>query len=175
MRQFSFLPVAALLAAMAVAGCGGGAGMPTNLSMPGSGAAAGGGGDDDAAAAAVRPLVYGRIVFSGEDQVSLSHATVDIHLVGSGGGGQPARLVAGQRIHDVAYENSAAATGNGLPFEISGRKPDPNGTYFVSVRIDADGDGKIGSGDYRSLDTRLHTADLSQIPGQVTVAVEKMP
>ena len=173
MRYFTFLLGATALLAMigATTGCGGGGGtgMPMNLSAPGSSGGSGG----DTTAAAVQTLVQGRIVFSGQESVSLSDAMVDIHLVDSSGSGQSARLVAGQRIHDVSYEDSAAGTG--LPFEISGRKSAPDGVYFVTVRIDTDGDGKMGSGDYRSQDTRLSPADLSHSPAQVTVAVEKIP
>ena len=124
-----------------------------------------GGGSDS------RALVTGRIVWS-DSKPFASRAALRIQLRDVSVADSAAPLLAEQVRTDVPFD---AGTGDGLRFTLFGEtRLDPRRLYHVSVRVDTNGDGKVGVGDYVS-ETLDYVPTSGSPPSVVVEATELEP
>lgn len=114
-----------------------------------------------------RQVVTGEINF-GPDARAFSQATVYVWLEDISNVDAPARAVAEQVFHSVAYmpENPPV-----LRFDLSGRV-NRRASYSIRVHVDVDRDGRVSRGDYITM-TNYPVLTFGH-PRQVVVSVRKV-
>lgn len=95
------------------------------------------------------PLVKGEIIFD-QDARSFSDARIFVRLEEVSLADSPSRVISEQVIESASY---VAKSGASIKFALYGEMPDKHGRYVVSVHVDVDGDGKIGPGDYITMES----------------------
>ncbi len=95
------------------------------------------------------PLVEGEIIF--DERISpFSGATVYLRLEDVSLLDAPSRVISEEVIKNVSYRGDAQ---NRLRFTLEGEIPDQKAHYAVRVHVDLDGDGKVSSGDYITMES----------------------
>ena len=116
-----------------------------------------------------RALVTGRIVWSGAKPFA-SRAALRIQLRDVSVADGDAPLLAEQVRTDVPFD---AGVGDGLRFTLFGEtRLDSRRLYHVSVRVDTNGDGRVGVGDYVS--ETLNYVPVSGDPPSVVVEATEL-
>ena len=115
-----------------------------------------------------KPVVKGEIVFATKPDLPAS-AKAYVRLLDTSLADAPSPVVAEQVIEHVARSLSK---GEKVAFVLEPNSIDERDTYYVSVLVDLDGDGKISKGDYISMQS--YPVLTFGHPSEVTIEVKKV-
>ncbi len=115
-----------------------------------------------------KPLVSGEIQFDQPSHLP-SDAKAYVHLSDVSAADAPSRMIAEQVLTDISQK---ANSGQSIPFVLYGTPPDERGSYAISVLVDLDGDGKISTGDFISMQS--YPVLTFGYPNRVSVQVKKV-
>jgi uncharacterized lipoprotein YbaY len=113
------------------------------------------------------PLLCGEVIFEGTRP--FTDATVYVRLEDVSRLDAPSTVIAEQMIRHVSHP---AGSQQRLAFSLYGQLPDDQASYIVQVHVDVDGDGRVSSGDYRSMES--YPVLTHGYPNQVTVRVREV-
>jgi uncharacterized lipoprotein YbaY len=115
-----------------------------------------------------KPLVSGEIQFE-QPQHLPSDAKAYVQLLDVSAADASSRTIAEQVLTDISQK---ASSGQSIPFVLYGTIPDERGSYVISAHVDVDGDGKISSGDFITMQS--YPVLTFGYPNRVSVQVKKV-
>lgn len=115
-----------------------------------------------------KQVVKGEIKFAGKPELPDS-AKAYVRLLDTSLADAPSTVVAEQVIEHIA---SFRSKGEKVTFVLEPKSIDERDTYYVSVLVDIDGDGKISKGDYISMQS--YPVLTFGSPSEVTIEVKKV-
>ena len=115
-----------------------------------------------------KPLVSGEIQFYQPPRLP-SDAKAYVQLLDVSAADAPSRIIAEQVLTGISQK---ASSGQSIPFDLYGTIPDERGSYIISAHVDVDGDGKISSGDFITMQS--YPVLTFGYPNRVSVRVKKV-